>query len=432
MRGIFSLISKNAFLRNSIILFSGTMVANVLNYIFHLVIGRMVDSSTYGEVESLISLLTIVSVPAGALALIATKYAANMKASRDTAGTLSLSKYLHKKILQYGIPLFLVAILFTPLVKQFLNIEVSMPVIFLWGAMFLSFLGAVTSGILSGWQRFADTSIAGILSTTLKLCAVVLFLKIGFGVSGVIGSYALSFLFTYLITLFFVKRLLSVDDQREKEETIIPLSSLKSYVLPAFYGTFSLAILGNVDMIFAKHHLAASVSGEYGALSIVAKTIFFVTGVLTTVLFAMSAGEKKSTDRAGRTFQLALWSTAIVAFGSVIFFSLFPQFIVSLLFGEKYLHVSHLLGWFALAAAFFSLANLFLQYLLSLHETRVTIVILALAGLEVGTLFFYGSSFYAIIGITIVTQVVATLIGFVFVLKKKGHVEEDIYSAPSL
>lgn len=432
MRRHVSLLVKNPFFRNSAVLFSGTMVANVLNYIFHLAVGRMVDPSAYGEIESLISLLTIISVPAGTLTLIATKYAADMKAAGNYEGTSFLSKYLTAKVFLYGIPLFFLALFCTPLVKNFLNIHDSLPIFILWGIMFLSFLSAATSGILTGWQKFTNISLVGVLATILKLLAVLLLLKMGFAVSGVVGSYILSMLFVYLANLYLLKRFFQKNNRDNQGTTEFLMPNIRGYIAPAFYGTLSVAILGNVDMIFAKHHLEASISGEYGALSVAAKTIFFVTGVLTTVLFAMSAEERNQQGKESHTFRLAVWLTLLVVVGSIIFFSLFPEFIISVLFGEKYLAVSGALPWFAVAAGIYSLANLFLQYLLSLAETKVAIFFLVLSFFEIGTLFFFGETLYAIIGITIGTQVIAALLGLWFVLEKKQYVQKNFGSYTGL
>lgn len=432
MKQLISNLSKNPFLRNSTILFAGTMVVNVLNYVFHLMVGRMVSPSAYGEIESLISLLTIISVPAGTLTLIATKYAADMKAAQDTRGTYALSKYLTSKVLVYGTPLFLIIFLCTPLVQSFLNIESRLPIFLLWGVMFFSFLSAATSGILTGWQKFTNTSLVGVLATVLKLLSVLLLLKLGFAVSGVVGSFILSTLFVFVANLFLLKCFFQGASHGEQAVGSLSFPDIKSYVMPAFFGTLSMAILGNVDMIFAKHHLEAEISGEYGALSVAAKTIFFVTGVLTTVLFAMSAEERSQSRGGSHTFRLATGLTLLVVVGSIIFFSLFPEFVVSVLFGTKYLAVSHLLPWFALAAGVYSLANLFLQYLLSLHETRITLFFLALAGFEIGGLFFFGETLYAIIGITIGTQILAALFGLWFVLKRKRYGEENLGSYTGL
>ena len=64
MKRIVALFQENVFVRNSTILFTGSMLMNALNYAFHAILGRMLDAETYGAVQSLIALLVIVSVPA--------------------------------------------------------------------------------------------------------------------------------------------------------------------------------------------------------------------------------------------------------------------------------------------------------------------------------------------------------------------------------
>lgn len=432
MRQFLSGLFRNSFIQNSFILFTGTMIGNVLNYIFHLAIGRMVSPIAYGEIESLISLLAVISVPAAALTLVATKYAANMKAEGDTAGVRLLARYLTGRVLLYGTPLLLLAGLVTPWVKDFLNIDSSLPIFFLWGVMALSFLGAILAGILTGWQKFGSINVVGIVSTVLKLVAAILFVWLGFGVSGVVGSYALAMLSGYLLSWFFLKRYFYEQKDAQVRNLATDFSSLKSYALPAFYGMLSMAILGNADMIFAKHHLEPSLSGEYGALFVVSKTIFFVTGVLTTVLFAMSVEESRKQPGSTHTFRMATVLTILTASVSALFFFIFPQFVMGVFFGQKYLSASPLLGWFALSAGLYSIANLFLQYLLSLQRTGVTSLFLALSGLEIAILFFFGEGIYAIIAITIGVQVLAVLLGSFFVLKEKHHAQTDFYSHSGL
>lgn len=390
----------------------------------------MVAPSVYGEIQSLISLLIIISVPASTLILVVTKYAAKMKAEDDAGGVRALFKYLNKKIFLYSIPFLLLALLFTPIIKKFFNISESLPIFFLWAVMFFSFLSSVTTGILSGWQKFTHISISGVFGSVLKLLAVLILLKIGAGASGVIGSYVLAAIFGYLTMWYFIGKIFT-DNFSSSVSKIsdTSFSSLKSYVLPVFYGTLSLAILGNIDMIFAKHNLDAVSAGEYGALSVVARTIFFVTGVLTTVLFAMSSEENSGSGKSSRTFHIAAWTTGAVSLVSVVFFSLFPSFVMDLLFGEKYVGVSHYLVWFAIIAGLYSVANLFLQYLLSFRETKMTAVFLALTGIEIITLVFFGRTFYAIIAITLVTQLLAVLGGLYFIWKKKTYATDYISSS---
>jgi O-antigen/teichoic acid export membrane protein len=430
-------ISKNIFIRNSLILFIGTFVVNILGYLFHVVVGRLVSPHEYGEIESLLAILSIILVPALAITTIATKYAARMKRDNNIMGTEILSLYLNKKILFFGTILFLVALGTTPWVQRFLKIESSLPVIFLWVIMFFSFLNAVSIGILTGWQKFNSVNKVNIAITTLKLVTAVLFIFTGFVVSGVIGGLTLAIIIGWVISHFFIRKFFHKQQTlttQSIENELFPFSSLKQYVIPAFLGTLSIAILGNVDMVFARHHLSGADSGVYGALTIVAKTIFFVTGVLTTVLFAMSSekGDIKQ-DGSRKIFYLASSLTALVVAVAIFIFWLFPESIMKVFFGQIYVESSHFLIWFALAAGLYAFSSLFLHYLLSIYQIRAMKYFLALSSLEIATLFFFGQDFYAIIGIAIATQLLAISLGIFFIIRGSSYAKETaFYSYPSL
>ena len=167
--------SYSTFAKNSTVLFVGTMIASVLNYVFHVVIGRFVSVETYGEAEALISIINIVSVPAMTLAMVATKYAASCSADGDAKGSYEILRYLNKKVFQYSLPIFLLAVAAIPFVGGFLNIDNSTALVLLWIAMLLSFFSAITSGILRGWQKFKDISSSNVWGAAIKLIFGIFF-----------------------------------------------------------------------------------------------------------------------------------------------------------------------------------------------------------------------------------------------------------------
>lgn len=421
MRRIITLFQENAFVRNSSILFIGSMLMNVLNYLFHLVLGRVMDQRSFGEVESLISLLAIISVPAATLSLIATKYGAAAKAEDDRAAARSVFSYLNKTVLRYGVLAFVLAIALTPFIRDFFQLESIVPVVFLWVAVAFAFFSVIAVGILSGWQEFREVNYINLSGTVSKFLFAIILVSAGFGVNGAIGGLVLAGLVGYAVAYFFISRHFSGMEASEKAQ-VFDFSSMKRYALPAFFGTLAISVLGNIDMVFAKHSLTPELSGEYGALSVAAKTIFFATGVMATVLFAMAAEKNHKQESSEKVFRLAVGLTTLVSLGAVAVFTLFPEFVLSVLFGGKYAQVSGMLGWFALAAGLYSIGNLLLQYLLSLHETAISYVFLALISLEIGLLFFFGTDLYAIIMINVLAQAAAIGAGWFFLVRKKYHV----------
>lgn len=410
------IIKNNPFLKNSAILFTGTMTVNVLNYVFHLLLGRMASVEVYGEIESLISLSHIFSIPAATLGMIVIKYSAHAKAENNPYGSHLIFKAFNQKIINFGIPLFLLALTITPLVKSFLKIDEYWPIIILWVMIFLGFFSSVAGSILNGWQKFKASSWIGIVGTSVKIIVSVGLLKIGFGVSGVMGGFVVAGIVGYVLTISALK---FTKVKNENSEMNVDFGAMKKYLLPALMGIVAMTILGNVDMVLAKNKLDAITSGQYGALTVASKTIFFATGILASVLFAMSAEENHKKGNSKKQLKNATLLTLLATVCATTFFFVFPEFVLSVFFGDKYLDIAQYLGWFAVMVSLFSFVNLIIQYLLSIHKNKSAFPFLAIALLEVLAIFFFAESIYDIIGVVIITQITAILTGIYFIFEGK-------------
>jgi O-antigen/teichoic acid export membrane protein len=406
---------NNAFAWNSFVLFSGSMVNNILNYIFHLVVGRMVSVAVYGETESLISLMTIISVPAATLIMVMTKYAAECKAQDDKRRSYELLRYFNKKIMQYGTPVFLVTIILTPFISKFLNIESNVPLIIVWTSMLLSLYSSGAQGMLSGWQKFKESSLAAIAGGALKLASALIFIAIGLKVNGLMLSFFLSAVGTYVIALACLKFIFIAGKNDTHEISKLNFGTVKSTVATFFMGNLAITALGNLDMVLAKHNLSDIEAGQYGALTIVSKIIFFATGVIASVLFSMSAEHNHKKGNTKKLFLQAFSLMLGVSFISIAVYFTAPKLILSLLFGAKYNDVSAYLGWFAIMVVLFSLVNLTLQYLLSLHRIKVVYGMLAVAISSAVAILFLGHTISAILTIGIIAQSVALISSLPFV-----------------
>ncbi len=409
-------IKNNPFLKNSAILFAGTMAVNILNYVFHLFLGRMASVELYGEIESLISLSSIISIPAATLGMIVIKYSAHTKAENNPYGSYLILKAFNQKIIVFGIPFFLFALAITPLIKSFLKITETWPIVLLWLVMFLGLFSSIASSVLTGWQKFREFNWVSIVSTLVKMVAGVGLLKIGFGASGVMGGFVLSGIIMYVLAIWFLRFTRKKDENSKKN---IDYSAMKKYLPAALMGIVSITILNNVDMVLAKNKLDAIASGQYGALTVASKAIFFATGVLGSVLFTMSAEENHKKGNSLRQLRNATIITFLATIFAVIIYSLFPKFILGVFFGNKYDGVASYLGWFAIMVSLFSFTNLFIQYLLSIQKTKAAFSFLAIALIEILAIFLFAKSIYAIIEIVIVIQFIAIVNGLYFIFSEK-------------
>lgn len=412
-------IRNNAFVKNSSILFAGTMLGSVLNYIFHLVIGRLVSIEIYGEIESITSLINIISVPAMTLMMITMKYSAGTKAEDDKEGCYKIIKYLSKKVLFYGLPIFVFTLVVTPIISDFLKIESSIPFIMVWLFMFLSFFYSINQGALQGWQKFMAVSWVGVWGAFIKLVIGVGLVWAGFGLNGAIGGFALGAVASYIASVITLKFIIKKEHCKFTSVDRVTFQSIKKYVLPVFIGNLAINILGNADMVLAKHNLDSLAAGQYGALTIVSKIIFFATGVIATVLFSMSAENSHKKNNTIIIFRNAAYFMLFVSISAVIIYFAFPNLVFGMLFGSKYFAVSSYLGWFAVMVTLFSFVNLIFQYLLSIHETKVVYSLLAISIIASTAILFLGKSISDILWIVTIAQAISIMAGLFYLFNKK-------------
>ena len=414
-------LQHGVFAKHSLILFLGTVLVSFFNYVFHFVIGRLVSVKVYGEAESLISFIAIISVFSTTLAMAATRYVAKCKVEENKDGCREIRNYLNKKVLKYGLPIFLVAVIWTPLVGNFLNIENNFSLVLIWFLMLLSFFSAVNSGVFSGWQKFRYTSLTGVLGAIAKLISGIILVKIGFALNGIVGSFVIASVIAYFASTMIIKYVIlkKKDDGEKICDIAVDFQSIKRYILPVFVGNLAIAIMCNIDMILAKHNLDAITAGQYGALNVTSKIIFFGTGIIASVLFSMSAERSHKGNSAKPILKIALALVSLASFVATIIYFFYPKLILSILYGSKYQEVSSHLGWFAIAVSLFSIANVIFQYLLSIHKTKISYALIVVAAALMGLLFLYGSSIAAIITIVIFTQLIAITMGVFYLFQKE-------------
>lgn len=421
-------IWNNKFTTNSLILLLGSMVGGILNYFFHVLVGRNVSPVVYGQAESLISLINIISVPAMTFSMVATKYSAAYKNQNDPYKTRQLFTYLNRQIFFYGLPVILFIFLFTPAIGNFLNVPHNSALVLIWLIMLVSFFSSVSTGIISGWQRFKELSLSGVYGAVAKIGGGVLLITLGMALNGIIASFLLGTLATYLFSLYVLRFSLKsrVFLKSEDSLSVFHWKELKRYTWLVLLGNLAITILGNADMVLAKRNLDDWGAGEYGALNVISKAIFFAVGIMANVLFAMVAEKSHKKEKAFSIFKMAFGLTFLLSFSATVIYFLFPQMIIGIFFGAKYQTVSAYLGWFALSASLLSLVNIVFQFLLSLHQTKIVYWFFGAAISLIGLILVFGHSLYAILGIVIAVQSFILLIGLFFV--KNNYDKIQLYN----
>jgi O-antigen/teichoic acid export membrane protein len=346
--------------------------------------------------------------------MVATKYGAASKADLDEGASREILISLSKKVLAYGLPLFILAIIFTSKIRVFLNFDNDFALMMVWFLMLLSFLSAINNGILAGWQKFKSISSLGVWGALIKLIFVIVALRAGYAINGIVGSFLAGVVASYAISFFSLSSILSQKKTAKKIARRLDLG-FRKYVIPVLLGNLALAVIGNADMILARRNLDGVASGQYGALTIMSKIIFFVASISATVLFSMSSENKHKNISSEKILKTAIGLTLVVTVCGSLFYLLFPKLVLAIPFGNKYENVSSSLILFAVSASLYSLVNIIYQYLLSIHRIIYSYFLLGIAAFSVMAIIFFGHDMASMIKIMISFEVAALFFGVIFI-----------------
>ncbi|MFH1225915.1 MAG: oligosaccharide flippase family protein [bacterium] len=407
-------LKTSTVVRNSAILFIGTMIFNILNYVYHLVMSRMLSTNDFGELESLFALIYLLVVPATALMTVAMRFSSIYKAENNLAKTRLFLKKFNQYLIFISLLIILSALIFGSLIAGFLKLENRQPVVLLGLFMAFYLFALLGQGVLQGWQKFSSVSVALVVQGVLKVGLAILFVWLAWGVSGAIGGVMAAALAFFLMIIYFQKRLFRQND--ENKATRIEYQEIWRYCWPVFFTLLAITALYNVDMMLVKHFFDAETAGNYGALAILGKIIFFATAPLISVMFPMVAESHRLRGDYQKVLKQSLGLVLVVGLSPVILYFCWPKLIIALLVGSKFLAMAPYLGWLGLAIFFVSLINFLANFFLSIQKRKfIYFIILGVLALVV-LMSVYHRTLWQVMGVMngVMAGIFLLLLGYFF------------------
>jgi len=402
-------ILKNPLFSGSLIFFIGTMISNFGNYLYHLLMGRMLGPKDYGALTSLISLAYLLSVVSATFLTTVVKFVTKYKAKNQFSRIFNLFWGLVKIFGLGGVFLIIVFFILKEKIAGFLNLQDSLPVLILAFWMSLSLLSFINDGILRGFLKFGFLSLNSVLATILKLTLAVFLVKIGFGVKGSLGAIFLGSLLPYFLS-FYPLRFLWNYKNGEKTEW----REFFVFSAPVMLATLSLTSLYSSDVILVKHFFSSFEAGLYSAISVLGKIVFFASGVVPAVMFPLVSEKFENGGKYHHFLNQSFLIVGGVSFLITIIYFLFPSLMVKILYGDSYLQAAGYLGIFAVFISFYSLSNLLVNFFLSIGKIKVAVICLFAAFLQIILISLFHHSLLEVIKISLIISVLLFLSLMIF------------------
>lgn len=354
-------------LSNSMIVILAALLGGAFAYIFNMLVGRLLGPKVYGEFTTLMSVMAIFSVAAGAVTTIVMRYSGELYAKENYEAIRKLFDVFTKYVLIFGLIIFFLGLAFLKPLANFFSIDHLFPLFIVMIGFVFSFLIVVNRGILQGTQRFLPVSLIGISEMSLRLGIGLLLIKVGLGLNGTVLGVFLATFFAYIISFGFLIKVFR-PKHKKSEDFKFDRKEVMKYSLPTVVSTLFLSLFLNIDVILVKHYFPPTEAGLYAAISTIAKIIVYVTGPMATVMFPMISEKRVKGEKHYRVFMLALLLTLVggLVMEATYFFA--PGKIITVLYGDKFSGFFYLLPQVGFMILLYSLVNTLSNYYLSIKS----------------------------------------------------------------
>lgn len=393
------------------IFMGSAFLVNGGNYLYNLLLGRMLGPKAFADAALLVTLLLVLSFIGMTFQLATTKFAVLFDAERWTNFKNSMYRYaLVFGLITGGLILvganYLQVLFRTENHWMFVVFAIFMP---------LYFVMSVNRGRFQGRQEFGKLATTYQTEMWSRLLLTFLFLWI--------LPFQSAILIALGIGVSFVFGLIPSD---LKEVNILSKSKMdrvdfkQVWVFIGLTAGYELTqiIINNSDILLVKHYFSATDAGLYSSLALIGRVVYFVAWMFVMLLMPAVIQKRKDGEAtAPILFKYLLFIGLLSSFIVGVCF-LMPEFIIQVMFGDAYLSVAGLLWQYALATSLFALSNIFAYYFLSLDHYAPVILSGILGFSQVLLIVLFHDSLATVVQVQILAMVILLVAQLIFFFMK--------------
>jgi glycosyltransferase involved in cell wall biosynthesis/O-antigen/teichoic acid export membrane protein len=324
-----------------------TTGVNGLNFLFHVLISRLLGPSQYGALGAVLNVIAVLAVPLGAVQLAVTR------AVVSGAGKERISlRRLTVKAMLWGAGAMVGFGVLSPLIDGFLNLKSPFAALAIGVWIPLAVVAAVLQGALLGELRFVPVAVALFFGGgALRLVSGAVLVSAGFGLGGAVAATVIGQVFTTAALLLVARREVFAKGlariQISLRDALLSIAALAGYT----------TLIG-IDVFLARHFLAPVPAGLYAAAATAGRIALFLPGALVTVAFPRFVSAGGTGIIARKTLVETLGMVTATGLAAFAVLAGVPGIVVGVLFGPKYLAAASIVGITALSSVFLGIIGL--------------------------------------------------------------------------
>ena len=116
-------VKNSPFIKYNIIFFTANILFGVTNYLYNLVVARILGPAEYGHVAALLSLVLVLMIPSQVIMTVAMKFSSRFRAQERKDQVSALLSTFSFYLFLVGLVSFVIFFLLSPAIARFLNIR---------------------------------------------------------------------------------------------------------------------------------------------------------------------------------------------------------------------------------------------------------------------------------------------------------------------
>ncbi len=340
-----------------------TLVVNAGNYLYNLILGRMLGPEAFAEAALMVTLLLVLSFVGMTFQVTVAKFTAAFEPENRQAVIDTINRYAFILGLAFGVAVFISA----PWLQQFFNTQEPLMFRVFGVGIPVYFLMSVNRGRYQGLQEFTKLSFSyqsemwGRLIITLL---ALILIPAGHGVLVAIGIVVSLFL-----GLFPLKGL-KLFRTGSQDLEITYKKQIRNFIAVTAFYELTQILINNSDILLVKSFFEAEQAGLYASLALIGRVVYFVAWMFVMLLLPEVVNAKREGKNTTKLLMKYVGYVGVLSLFIVGCCVVFPKLIISLLFGDAYLSMAGLLWQYALATSLFAIANIFTYYFLSIDRYK--------------------------------------------------------------
>ncbi len=388
------------------------LVVNGGNYLYNLLLGRILGPAAFADAALLVTLLLVLSFMGMTFQLACAKFAVLFSGAQWE----SFRAGIYKWALAFGLVAGVLILLFAKKLQFLFNTEGHwMFVLFALGIPCYFFM-SVNRGTYQGKQEFTKLSVTYQTEMWSRLLLTLVLLYAVPWEPGIVVALG--------IFLSFVFGLFPSNVKGLSLRSVKPLEAKNAKKVTTFIGLtagyeLTQIIINNSDVLLVKHYFDSIDAGLYASLALIGRVVYFAAWMFVMLLLPKVV-EKQKEGRATAPILFKYVSyIGLLSAGIVLSCYLVPERIIDLMFGAAYLPMADLLWQYALATSLFAVSNIFAYYFLSLDH-YVPVVLSGILGLsQILLVLWFHSSLAMVVQVQIIAMVVLLVAQVLYFLTKK-------------